>query len=178
MNLAEFQAEQREWQERNFPGNAGHSALLGLVEEVGELSHAHLKTEQGIRGTVEEHRAEAEDAIGDIMVYLAGYCNNNGYDLDGCLKRAWDEVKKRDWQKNSKDGVSEEQIDAAIAAIESGNTEGIPNLHVLEVMPPTQVHDSVVLDVPKDILNNPTALEENITRQMREAGLLDEDGHR
>jgi len=38
---------------------------MGLVEEVGELAHAHLKNEQGIRGTPEEHVQAKVDAIGE-----------------------------------------------------------------------------------------------------------------
>ena len=34
-----------------------------MQEEVGELSHAHLKSEQGIRGSVDLHRLEKIDAV-------------------------------------------------------------------------------------------------------------------
>ncbi len=107
MLLRRLQTEHMLWLERNFPQQQGHDPLLGLVEEVGELAHAHLKASQGIRGTPQELQAEARDAIGDIVIYLASYCNSNGYDLAGCVQEAWTQVHQRDWQRYPKDGVSE-----------------------------------------------------------------------
>lgn len=107
MGLKAFQDEHRIWLNHNFPNQQAHDALLGLIEEVGELAHAHLKAQQGIRGTLEEHHSDAKDAIGDIMIYLASYCNTNGYELAFCLGDAWDEVKDRDWIEYPKNGVSE-----------------------------------------------------------------------
>jgi NTP pyrophosphatase (non-canonical NTP hydrolase) len=104
MNLDTLQKEVTEWANRNFPNTPPYRPLLGLVEEVGELSHAHLKMEQGIRGTAQEHKIAKEDAIGDILVYLCHYCSLNGLDLDYCVTLAWGEVKKRDWQANPHDG--------------------------------------------------------------------------
>ena len=102
MDLETLQQEQNEWQNRNFPNTTKHQCLLGVTEEVGELSHAHLKCEQGIRGTSDEHIAEAIDAIGDIVIFLAGYCNSNGYDLSECVTKAWEEVKNRDWSEKGR----------------------------------------------------------------------------
>jgi hypothetical protein len=49
-DLRKFQQEQKDWSKRNFPTqNTPYRPLLGVMEEVGELSHAHLKAEQGIR---------------------------------------------------------------------------------------------------------------------------------
>ncbi len=107
MNLFELQAEHMEWLEKNFPQQQPADPLLGIVEEVGELAHAHLKASQSIRGTPEELQAEARDAIGDIVIYLTSYCNTNGYDLALAVGHAWREVKQRDWQKYPKDGVRE-----------------------------------------------------------------------
>ncbi len=104
MNLSHFQNEHMAWLEKNFPQQQPHDPLLGLVEEVGELAHAHLKASQNIRGTPEEHRAAAIDAIGDIVIYLASYCNTNGYDLESCVTHTWYKVHKRDWQKFPQDG--------------------------------------------------------------------------
>jgi NTP pyrophosphatase (non-canonical NTP hydrolase) len=72
-----------------------------MIEEVGELAHAHLKMEQGIRAA---NRAEAQDALGDILIYMASYCNTNGYDMATCLENAWEEVSQRDWIKFPTDG--------------------------------------------------------------------------
>jgi NTP pyrophosphatase (non-canonical NTP hydrolase) len=63
----------REWRERNFPQNDASHQLLGMIEEVGELAHAWLKKEQGIRGTEDQHMADLKDAVGDIAIFTLGY---------------------------------------------------------------------------------------------------------
>ena len=74
INLNKIQDEIAEWTERNFPTHPAYHPLLGVAEEVGELSHAHLKQEQSIR-TGEDHQADLFDAVGDIKIYLLDYCN-------------------------------------------------------------------------------------------------------
>lgn len=102
--LSSLQKEQKEWSDKNFTKNIGsYRCLLGIIEEVGELAHAHLKNEQGIRVN-EDHKAKKIDAIGDIVTYLAGYCNDNGIDLEKAVSDTWSEVKKRDWTKNKVNG--------------------------------------------------------------------------
>lgn len=106
MHLAQLQNDHEVWVNDNFPGQQPWEPLLGLQEEVGELAHAHLKHHQGIRGMDDEAAAIAakEDAVGDIVIYLASYCNANDLDLDKCVRRAWDEVSKRDWVKDPQKG--------------------------------------------------------------------------
>ena len=87
----------------NFPNKKPHQPLLGIQEEVGELSHAHLKMEQGIR-TNEDHQAAKIDAVGDIVIYLADYCNQNGIFLDSAVEQTWAEVQMRNWKKNKVNG--------------------------------------------------------------------------
>lgn len=70
--------ERNEWVERNFPDSYKTDTLLGVIEELGELSHAHLKAKQGIRGSQKEHDEAAKDAIGDLVVYLLGVINYEG----------------------------------------------------------------------------------------------------
>lgn len=100
-SLRQFQSEQAAWAARNFDVSDPVDPLLGLVEEVGELSHATLKARQGIRGTAEEHRAAARDAVGDIAVYLADFCTRSGFDLEEVIAETWDAVKARDWKKDN-----------------------------------------------------------------------------
>ena len=68
--------ERDEWVAKNFPPYdyevPGNDSVLGCIEELGELAHAHLKSKQGIRGSQDEHDAAAKDAIGDLIVYLLG----------------------------------------------------------------------------------------------------------
>ena len=110
MDLSTLQSEHATWVEHNFPDQRAnkHWPLLGAAEEVGELSHAHLKFEQGIRGYDEKrYLKEAADALGDIVIYLASYCNANGFDLDECVVVAWNQVKMRDWKADPQKGGGE-----------------------------------------------------------------------
>jgi NTP pyrophosphatase (non-canonical NTP hydrolase) len=98
MTFKELQDAQEEWRARNFPGQLDYHPLLGVTEEVGELCHAHLKGEQGIRHS--DVRAMKADAVGDIVIFLAGYCTANGLDLQECVESALTEVLERDWVSN------------------------------------------------------------------------------
>jgi len=102
--LEKIQSEHRRWTENNFGDQPYWHPLLGVVEEVGELAHAELKGEQGIRDCA--HRDElACDAVGDIMIYLIGYCTTKGFNIEKILTETWSEtVKKRNWKKNKEDG--------------------------------------------------------------------------
>ena len=101
IELDRIQEEIGAWSKKNF-GHEGktHHPLLGVAEEVGELCHAHLKQEQGIRGTKEEHEADAIDAIGDIAIYLMDYCNRRGFSFNDIVWQTWSKVKERDWNKD------------------------------------------------------------------------------
>ena len=106
LTFKQLQEEHRIWVEKNFPDSPNYHSLLGVVEEVGELSHAHLKREQGIRGTEQEHIEEAKDAIGDTIIYLTDYCTRMGFDFQEIMEDTWNQVKQRDWQKNPKKGTT------------------------------------------------------------------------
>lgn len=109
LNLIELQKQVAEWTDHNF-GNTRpiFHPLLGLGEELGELYHAHLKIEQGIReGTSGKLEAEAQDAVGDMLIYLVDLCNLNGWSFNKVLTETWEKVRQRDWRLYPKDGVSE-----------------------------------------------------------------------
>ena len=55
------------------------------MEEVGELSEAILK----------DDRVEIKDAIGDMVVVLTNLSRMLGYDIEGCIEAAWDQIKNR-----------------------------------------------------------------------------------
>lgn len=78
-------------------GDKNYHPLLGVVEEVGELAHAHLKGEQGIRHTPEVIQAKKVDAVADIVIYLLDYCEREGISLDDAVYDVWNHVCKRDW---------------------------------------------------------------------------------
>ncbi len=93
-----------EWVKHNFPTARPYQPLLGIMEEVGELCHEHLKAEQDIRNPSPD---KARDAIGDIYIFLNHYCYLMGWSLDKIIVETWAEVKKRDWKKFPKDGINE-----------------------------------------------------------------------
>jgi NTP pyrophosphatase (non-canonical NTP hydrolase) len=99
ITLKKLQAEHAEWAAHNFPGSKSYQGLLGAIEELGELAHAHLKVEQGIRGN-EDHAAAKIDAVADCIIYLAHYCTLEGIDLEHAVSATWENVKQRDWRKN------------------------------------------------------------------------------
>lgn len=78
MTYEQLQKEQAEWSLRNFGPHPVEHPLLGMIEELGELAHAHLKGLQGIRHTPEEILAMKKDACADLMIFLADYftCRN------------------------------------------------------------------------------------------------------
>ena len=99
LDLDKLQEENATWVHKNFPGRPWYQPVLGLMEELGELSHSTLKREQKIR-LDELHNAKIKDAIGDIVIYLLDFCNTEGVLLSDCINVAWNEVKDRDWTKH------------------------------------------------------------------------------
>jgi NTP pyrophosphatase (non-canonical NTP hydrolase) len=106
LTLSLLQHQHRPWVAHNFPTAKPHHPLLGAMEELGELSRAHLKEELGIRGNPLNHAASARDAVGDIVIFLSCYCILRGFDFQMILEETWAAVKKRDWVKYPGDGVS------------------------------------------------------------------------
>ena len=100
-SLGEIQREQGEWAARNFHDKKAYQPILGAAEEVGELAHAYLKMEQGIRGTRAEHEAAMKDAIGDCAIFLMDFCNQMGWSYGEIIETTWNHVKKRDWKLDS-----------------------------------------------------------------------------
>lgn len=102
LDLDRIQEEHRIWSDYCFPEAPDYHSLIGATEELGELCHAWLKREQGIRG--HEHDAEARDAIGDVIIYLLHFCTSNGWKMSDIIQETWDVVQKRDWQANRENG--------------------------------------------------------------------------
>ena len=85
--LVQLKSELFKWQEYNFGKQEDRRMILGICEEVGELCHAHLKLEQGIRGDKDSLRAEARDAIGDICIYALNLLSNHEEDAPALKAR-------------------------------------------------------------------------------------------
>lgn len=75
-----IQTEMVSWQEHNFPGRPGWIPLMGMVEEIGELVEASLVHDE----------KEVLDAIGDVCIYLADYCNERQFNMS----ELWIELHK------------------------------------------------------------------------------------
>jgi len=71
--LSEIQAELKVWTIYNFGKQESIIPIMGMIEELGELTHAHLKELQGIRKS--DFLADKKDAIADITIYLLNYFN-------------------------------------------------------------------------------------------------------
>ena len=71
--LSEIQAELKVWTIYNFGKQESIIPIMGMIEELGELTHAHLKELQGIRKS--DFLADKKDAIADIIIYLLNYFN-------------------------------------------------------------------------------------------------------
>jgi NTP pyrophosphatase (non-canonical NTP hydrolase) len=105
--LDELQSQLNKWRVANFgPPNSMHQ-FLGVVEEVGELAHTKLKFDQGIRGYDKERATkEIRDSIGDVVIFLMGFCDVEGWSLFDIVKETSKEVLQRDWKKNKINGVT------------------------------------------------------------------------
>lgn len=105
LTFKQLQDEQRTWVQYNFPGREAVDTILGAMEELGELSHAHLKMKLGIRGTEKYHMECAADAVADTIIFLSDYCTAMGFDLQEIMEKTWGEVKHRDWRKDPENGL-------------------------------------------------------------------------
>jgi NTP pyrophosphatase (non-canonical NTP hydrolase) len=108
ISLNELQMQAHEWRTRNFPGYDARQQFLGMVEEMGELAHVDLKEEQRIRGMSEAVAHEARvDAIGDLIIFLTGYCTAMQINLAAAVDNTWLKVQQRDWVNHPTDGSDE-----------------------------------------------------------------------
>jgi NTP pyrophosphatase (non-canonical NTP hydrolase) len=64
-------------------GSTSKDQLCKLIQEVGELSDNICKSR------------DIADDIGDILVVLIIIAEQEGYNLEGCLAQAYDEIKDR-----------------------------------------------------------------------------------
>jgi len=103
--IIEVQEEIKMWSYHNFGNRPSYQMILGMMEELGELSHHYIKREQKIR-TNEDHDEGIEDSLADLCIYLLDFCANENIDFELAFNKAWEQVKKRNWKSNSKDGMS------------------------------------------------------------------------
>jgi NTP pyrophosphatase (non-canonical NTP hydrolase) len=109
LTFAQLQERSDAWRAANFSdtNRDPDSQFLGMVEEMGELAHARLKLDQQIRGGAlgaAQLLSDERDAVGDLVIYLCGYCSARNLSLQECVEQAWEEVRQRDWKKFPVDG--------------------------------------------------------------------------
>ncbi|AFZ74775.1 MazG-like family protein [Natronobacterium gregoryi] len=68
-----LQGEVSEWSRENFADQPTANPLLGVAEELGELTE-HL----AVHDCLTEYEL---DCVGDLLVYLADFCARRGFDL-------------------------------------------------------------------------------------------------
>ena len=110
--IRDLQDAMAAWREYNFPGYTADQQFKGIVEEVGELAHADLKAEQGIRGMANSFAStEAKtDAIADLFIFLTGYCTREKIDLELAIIETWNVVRQRNWQLWPETGRPPEEV--------------------------------------------------------------------
>lgn len=77
--------------------------LLKILDGIGRIHHAVLKSRQRIRGfhDVEKRRAAVKDGVGDLLVYLCAFAELENLDLAETLAEVWSQVKQRDWKSGA-----------------------------------------------------------------------------
>lgn len=83
-----LQSEVGRWVQKNFPESPAHHQIWGLVEELGELTHAMLKSQQGIRGDAEKHTAAGKDAVADSIIFFMSACTLHNWTAQEVLRSA------------------------------------------------------------------------------------------
>ena len=108
MDLELLKLQHYRWLDQNFPDQTHEDAFMGVVEEVGELAHVILKHKQQIREFADKQHAQevAADCVGDIIIFLDGFCRGFGLSLPQVVSETWKDVKQRDWIKFPKDGLT------------------------------------------------------------------------
>ena len=104
IDLRTMQKEVRAWGKKHFPGAEPHYCVLGAMEELGELAHAHLRLLERL-GDVSAQEAKERDAVGDVVVFLAHFCEMKGYDLESIIKGVWQEVQERASKRYPNNGL-------------------------------------------------------------------------
>lgn len=107
LDFHDLQSKRQAWAAASGVGSNIEDLVDLLQEEMGEMANARVKLREGIRrgATDREALLEAErDAVGDLVIVLAGYCTARNFSLQECVEKAWEEVRQRDWIKFPYDG--------------------------------------------------------------------------
>lgn len=105
-NMDDMQYRLSAWASDTFGDNTENPPMycvLGMIEELGELSHSLLKSKQGIRSN-EDHEELMKDAVGDIVMFMMDFCSRMGWSLSEIIEEVFEEVIERDWKNNPETG--------------------------------------------------------------------------
>lgn len=78
--LQQIQFELNSWTVYNFGQQDSSIPIMGMIEELGELTHATLKQIQGIRKR--DYIEAKKDAVSDLVIYLLNYFNTKQINID------------------------------------------------------------------------------------------------
>lgn len=79
------------------PTETDLTLTIKLMRFLGHLSHAHLKTEQGIRGSTDKHTEAGQIAISRFVNHLCLMSCIFSIDFDKLVNTTWDKVRQRVW---------------------------------------------------------------------------------
>lgn len=85
--------------DRNLDQADSNRQLLKLEEELGELTQGHLK----------QRPEQVTDSLGDMLVVMTIYCQQNGLSLHDCFSDAYNEIADR--KGKTVDGVFIKEAD-------------------------------------------------------------------
>ena len=129
------QTELAAWQEKNFEVGQDLTlkCVVGMAEELGEVSHHVLKGLQGIRGIRGGewkgiNREEVADGVADVLIYGIQLLSSLDLDAEVVIKEVIEKVLRRDWVANP----SGEGIDEVIYCPDCGETQLRDNPHLGE----------------------------------------------
>lgn len=96
--LLEIQAETHPWRLDKIPDLTPRDQLDGTMVEVAEILEAVVKEETYDDGWANEEHVKEE--IGDVLIYLSGFCALEGFDMIECIARARAKNSDRDWDEH------------------------------------------------------------------------------
>jgi len=115
IDLNSLQVRLVAWQIYNFGRCQDRGDLiLGMTEELGELSHVFLKRKQGIRGYGfnPETTDKIVDAVCDVIVFGIHLLSEEHVKIEEALSKTFDEVLARDWRKDPNGNTSSQHKEA------------------------------------------------------------------
>jgi NTP pyrophosphatase (non-canonical NTP hydrolase) len=96
MSIGAYQQEVGRWVDEQFgDDDPKELAALVLVEEVGEMCRAIVKSAQNIRGGPERWDPEIRREAGDVLITLFSLAHQFDFDLEGAFAEKWAEVGAR-----------------------------------------------------------------------------------